>query len=402
MKHVVFLVDMNAFFISCEMTRNPTLKGKPAAVAGDPIKRTGIILAANYEARALGIKTTMLLNEARKLCPELLVVPPDHDFYEIKSAEVMALLHEFTPIVEQNSIDEAWLDMTGTEGLLGQPVVAAQAIMATINQRLDLWCSIGISDNKFLAKMASEMKKPQGITELWPTDVPTKLWPLPVGAMYGVGRKSAEKMNRLGIMTAGDLAKLNPDYLISLFGKGGDAIYQHAHGRDVLPVVSRLHDSVKSIGRAITLAENVSDIKKAKLVLMQLADEVARTARKQGVIAKTVQITLKYTDFVTVTRQSAVLATQNTYDIYQVGCKLLDANWSIDKPIRLIGISLTNFAKPGSEQLQPQQLSLFDQPEQSKMVMRQKQVDLAMDSIRNRYGQDSVKRASLLHKDTDN
>jgi len=157
MQKVIFLVDMNAFFISCEMTRDHSLVGIPAAVAGDPQKRSGIILAANYEARSFGVKTAMVLHEALKLCPKMILVPPDHRFYEQKSKEVMDLLSNFTPILEQNSIDEAWLDMTGCEGLFGKPVVAAKLIMDEIKDRLGLWCSIGIAENKFLAKMAAEM-----------------------------------------------------------------------------------------------------------------------------------------------------------------------------------------------------------------------------------------------------
>ena len=151
---------MNAFFISCEMTRNDSLVGIPAAVAGDPKKRTGIILAANYEARSLGVKTAMVLHEALKLCHELKVVPPDHHFYGQKSEEVMNLLSNYTPVLEQNSIDEAWLDMTGSEGMFGKPLDAAKRIINEIKDSLGLWCSIGIAENKFLAKMAVEMKKP--------------------------------------------------------------------------------------------------------------------------------------------------------------------------------------------------------------------------------------------------
>ena len=164
MHKVIFLVDMNAFFISCEMTRNPSLAGKPSAVAGDPKKRTGIILAANYEARAYGVRTAMVVHEALKLCPGMMLVPPDHHFYGQKSEHVMDLLANYTPIVEQNSIDEAWLDMTGTEKLFGNPLDTAKRIMDEIKNKLGLWCSIGIAENKFLAKMASEMKKPLGIT----------------------------------------------------------------------------------------------------------------------------------------------------------------------------------------------------------------------------------------------
>ena len=175
MKRLIFLVDMNAFFISCEMARNPGLKGKPAAVAGDPKKRSGIILAANYEARKYKVKTAMVLHEAKKLCPELIIVAPDRELYEKNSRAVMDILSSYTPVIQQNSIDEAWMDLTGCEKLFGSPLFIARNIMDTISKELDLWCSIGISENKFLAKMGSELKKPQGITELYTKDVKEKL-----------------------------------------------------------------------------------------------------------------------------------------------------------------------------------------------------------------------------------
>lgn len=395
MQKVIFLVDMNAFFISCEMSRNPALKGRPAAVAGDPKKRTGIILAANYEARAFGVKTTMLLHDALRLCPGLALVPPDHEFYEQKSKEVMALLAEFTPILEQNSIDEAWLDMTGCEALFGQPVESARRIMREINSRLDLWCSIGIAENKFLAKMAAEMKKPHGITELWPQDIEAKLWPLPAGAMYGVGQKTAARLASLGLMTIGDLARMDEDFLVRLLGKGGREISLHARGIDLEPVLSRSEDSVKSIGRSVTLAEDTFELEKAKLVLMALADEVGRSARKHECKGHTVQITLKYTDFQVVTRQVSVPATFATQDIYGAGCRLLEQNWKASRPVRLIGISLSGFSEAASSR----QLSLFEQPGSDRQDDRKVRLDQAMDKIRDKHGENSIKRAPLIKKE---
>ena len=218
MQKVIFLVDMNAFFIGCEMTRKPELKGKPAAVAGDPKRRSGIILAANYEARKFGVKTTMVLHEALRLCPGLILVPPDHSFYENKSREVMKILSNYSPILEQNSIDEAWLDLSGCEALFGNPLQIAKRIMQNIMDELDLWCSIGISENKFLAKMASERKKPLGITEIWERDVPEKIWPLPVREMYGIGKQTEKKLLELGLHTIGDIAAFDKKILIKLLG----------------------------------------------------------------------------------------------------------------------------------------------------------------------------------------
>ena len=394
MQKVVFLVDMNAFFISCEMTRNDSLVGIPAAVAGDPKKRTGIILAANYEARSCGVKTAMVLHEALKLCPKIILVPPDHRFYEQKSKEVMDLLSNYTPILEQNSIDEAWLDMTGSERLFGKPVEAARRIMDEIKDKLGLWCSIGIAENKFLAKMASEMKKPLGITELWERDIPQKLWPLPVKEMYGIGGKTAEKLNRMGIRTISELARFDVNLIAKAFGKSGDEIYQHANGIDNSPVLAHKAGDMKSIGRSTTLPEDMSDIEKAKIVLMELADDIGMTTRRHGKKGRTVHITLKYSDFRVVTRQTTVPATCTTKEIYQAGCGLLEQNWNRFHSVRLIGISLSGF----HEDCSSGQLSLFDQMEDNGKSEKNERIDKAMDKIRNKYGAEIITFAALVKK----
>ena len=394
MQKVIFLIDMNAFFISCEMTRNDSLVGIPAAVAGDPKKRSGIILAANYEARSYGIKTTMVLHEALKLCPKLILVQPDHRFYEQKSQEVMDLLSNYTPILEQNSIDEAWLDMTGSEGLFGKPVDAAKRIMEEIKGRLGLWCSIGIAENKFLAKMASEMKKPLGITELWENDIPIKFWPLPVKAMYGIGGNTAEKLNRMGIQTIGELAKFDINLIIKAFGKYGNEMYLHANGIDNSPVLARMADDMQSIGRSTTLPKDISDIEKAKLVLMELADDIGMTARKHGKKGHTVHITLKYSDFHVATRQTTIPATCTTKEIYQAGCSLLEQNWNRLHPVRLIGMSLSGFHEGCSFG----QLSLFDQMESAVINDKHDRIDKAMDEIRNKHGSGIITFATLVKK----
>ena len=385
---------MNAFFISCEMTRNDALVGMPAAVAGDPKRRSGIILAANYEARSFGVKTTMVLHEALKLCPKLILVPPDHHFYGQKSAEVMDLLANYTPVMEQNSIDEAWLDMTGSEGLFGKPVVAAKRIMDDIKDRFGLWCSIGIAANKFMAKMAAEMKKPLGITELWEQDVPIKLWPLPVKDMYGIGGKTAEKLNRMGIKMIGDLAILDKNIIVKTFGKSGNEIHLRANGIDTSPVLARAADDVKSIGRSTTLPEDISELEKAKLVLMELADDVGMTARKHDKKGRTVHITLKYSDFRVVTRQSTIPSTCSTKEIYHAGCILLEKNWNTFHSVRLIGISLSGF----HEDCSSDQLSLFDQAQDNAKSEKNKLIDSAMDKIRNKHGSEIITLAALVVK----
>jgi DNA polymerase-4 len=390
MKRVIFLVDMNAFYISCEKTRHPEIEGKPAAVAGDPVNRTGIILTANYEARKYGVKTTMILREAFRLCPDLIIIPPDHRFYEKKSQEVMQILSSYTPIVEQNSIDEAWLDMTGCERLFGQPLESARSIMDRIKNELNLWCSIGISENKFLAKMASEMKKPLGITELWKKDIQEKLWPLPVDYMYGVGKQTAKKLNSMGINTIKDLALTKKEDIYHKLGKIGVELVLLANGKDDTPVNVNRED-IKSIGRSTTLPNDITDIEDAKAILMELSDDIGMTARESGKKGNTVQITIKYSTFNTITRQMTISPTCNIKDIYAAGVKLLERNWS-NEPVRLLGISLSGF------QNESEQISLFQlDKNEAKGDEKIDNLEDTILKIRKKYGADIIK-PGIPHK----
>jgi DNA polymerase IV len=392
MDKVIFLVDMNAFYISCETARNPELKGKAAAVAGDPKNRHGIILAANYEARKFGIKTTMVIYEAKKLCPDLIIVPPDRELYENKSRAVMNILSGYSPIVQQNSIDEAWMDLTGCEALFGKPMDIAQSIMNTIIQELDLWCSIGISENKFLAKMASEMKKPLGITELWKKDIQEKLWKLPVREMYGIGKQTAKKLSDIAIFTIGDIATTDKKLLTKLFGKYGDELHKLANGIDDSPVTENpVHDS-KSISRSTTLPQDTVDIEYAKAVLMRLAEDVGVETRRYGYKGRTVSIVIKYGDFQSITRQKTLPPTYLTKDIYLTGVKLLDENWNNHRAVRLLGIGIGNF-----DDNEVTQISLFDIGDLGNRDEKEEKLEKAMDKIREKYGMDKVKRAKGIN-----
>ncbi|MDD4780287.1 MAG: DNA polymerase IV [Tissierellia bacterium] len=396
MGRVVFLVDMNAFYISCESTRHPEIIGKPAAVAGDPINRTGIILTANYEARKYGVKTTMILKDAFKLCPDLTIIPPDHKFYESKSREVMKILSDFTPIIEQNSIDEAWLDMTGSEKVLGLPMVSAKKIMDRINKELGLWCSIGISENKFLSKIASEMKKPMGITELWKKDIKEKMWPLSVMRMYGVGKQTAKKLHDMGIISIKDLATAEKKYIIDKLGKIGSELYYYANGIDTSPVTLNSGNNMKSIGRSVTLPNDTVDIECAKKILLELSDDVGMTARKHGKKGNKVQISIKYSNFKSVTRQTTVKPTYLVKNIYLAGIKLLEENWN-NQPIRLLGISISGF----NNNYKSDQLSLFELPKINEQVDDIDKIDnleSAIYNIREKYGSSIIKHGPLIKK----
>jgi len=396
MKRVILLVDMNAFYISCEMSRNPSLRGKPAAVAGNPENRTGIILTANYEARKYKVKTTMLVHEAKKLCPDLVLVPPDHEFYEQKSREVMDILRRYSPVIQQNSIDEAWLDVTGCEALFGTPTEISKRIMSDIVNELDLWCSIGISENKFLAKMASEMKKPLGITEVWLKDVPEKIWPLPVREMYGIGRQTEKKLLNLSIFTIGDLARSDITLLEKNFGKYGQELHRLANGIDLSPVTENPQRDNKSISRSTTLPKDIVDIEEAKTILLKLSEEVGTEARAYGCKGRTVSIAIKYNDFRTITRQKSIHPTYLTKDIYATGIRLLEENWNEARPVRLLGIGLSNFDDADAEQV-----SLFDIMDAPHGVSSQKQIreeklEKAIDQIRAKFGKNTVIRGKFI------
>ncbi len=400
MERAVFLVDMNAFFISCELTRHPEIEGKPAAVAGDPINRTGIILTSNYEARKYGIKTTMIVRDALRLCPNLIIIPPDHEFYEQKSKEVMKIFSSYTPVIEKNSIDEAWLDMTGCNKIFGEPLDSAKNIMERIKNELGLWCSIGISENKFLSKMASEMKKPLGITELWKKDIGKKMWPLPVNYMYGVGKITAQKLQTKGINTIKDLALADKNYLFQNFGKMGVELSLLANGIDTSSVTPNNDGQMKSIGRSVTLPRDIMDIEYARAILFDLSDEVGMTARKYGKKGHTVQINIKYSDFKSITRQMKVPATFLVKDIYSAGTELLTNNWN-KEPIRLLGISLSGFEK----KCESEQISLFQLPniinEKSNSDNSDKieNIEKTIHNIREKYGTSIIKPGILIKKE---
>ena len=392
MERVIFLVDMNAFYVSCEMARNPALKGKPAAVAGEPKHRSGIILAANYEARKFGVKTTMVLHEVKKLCPNIVFIPPDRKLYETNSKAVMDILYRYTPIVEQNSIDEAWMDLTGSLKLFGEPMNIAKQIMSDIQNELDLWCSIGIAENKFLAKMASEMKKPLGITELWRKDIQQKLWPLPIRSLYGVGNQTEAKLLALGIEKIGDLASYDRRFLVKKFGKYGDEIYRLANGIDDSIVSENSHGKSKSIGRSTTLPKDITDIEEACKVIMYLAEEVGAEVRSSGERCRTIQISIKYGDFKSITRQITVAPTYLTKDIYNNGISLLKKNWDTTRPVRLLGISVSEFESDREEE----QLSLFSSAQISHTSEKEEKLEKTIDALRQKFGMNKIGRAVLM------
>jgi DNA polymerase-4 len=337
---VILHVDMNAFYCSVHASHEPDkYKGKPIAVGGSVEERRGILVTASYECRAKGVKATMPIWQARKLCPEMIVIAPNFDLYRDYSQRMLHILHQFTPQIEPASIDEAYMDITEC-GHIGTPLEIAKRIQSQLLQEMDLPCSIGIAPNKFLAKMASDLKKPNAINILRKRDVSKILWPKPVRELHGVGKKMEERLHKLNILTIGDLAKESIEHLKKEFGKTGVAIREHANGNDRSIVDPTSVYEVKTIGNSTTLRQDIDDNESLKKVLMNLADSVARRMRKREVMGENVQITIRYADWKNVNRSCMTLRPiDSKEEIYEYALHLFERHWS-GSPVRLLGISL--------------------------------------------------------------
>ncbi|WP_422444899.1 DNA polymerase IV [Thermoanaerobacterium sp. DL9XJH110] len=376
-------VDMNAFYASCHQAKDPGLRGKPVLVAGDPARRNGIILTASYEARRFGVKTAMPNWEAKKLCPHAIFIKPDYELYVRTSERVMEILRRFSPLVEVFSIDEAWLDVTGCEGLFGDSVEIAGRIQEAILKELGLTCSVGVSCNKLLAKMASDLKKPGGLTVLAPEDVPRVLWPLPVDELFGVGRRMAEHLKGMNINTIGDLAQVPVEFLEKAFGLVGRHLHLAANGIDDSPVDPHSMDTASSMGHSVTLSRDVTTWEEAEAVLLSLSDKVGRRVRRESYVGRTVTITLRDASFCTITRSVTIPHTSATEDIYAAARKLLHANWDGKTPLRLLGVSLSRLVREFD------QVCLFENEAKKKRLNR------VIDEIRDRFGDGAIFRAKM-------
>lgn len=379
---VILHVDMNSFYASVEIALDPELKGKPLAIAGDPKTRHGIVVTSSYEARAKGVKTTMTVGQAKRLCPELIVKPPNFERYRKVSAKIFQLFHEYTDLVQPVSIDEGYLDITECKKA-GKPPQIAVEIQQRILNELKLPCSIGIAPNKFLAKMASDMKKPLGITILRKRDVPSMLWPLKVGEMHGIGKKTEEKLNRIGIVTIKDLAKAEEIRLKKAVGINGERMKQRANGIDLRPVDPEAVSEFKSIGNSTTLPADTTDEKVVTSVLERLAESVAKRMDKKEAVAMNVQLMIRYDDRKTITRSRKLehfISSQE--EIFRAARHLWEQHWS-GQPIRLLGITAQDLAEKGEAY---KQLDLFTYENDARKDMLEETVN----DLRRRYGNDVI------------
>lgn len=375
-------IDMDAFFVSVELLDHPELAGKPVAVGG---AERGVVSAASYEARAYGVNSAMPVGRAKRLCPQLIMIPPHGERYHEVSARVMAILDEFTPKREQISVDEAFLDVSGARRMFGSPTTIGHLLRQRIRSELAVPASVGIAATKHVAKIASAHAKPDGLL-LIPYDATLSfLHSLPVGALWGVGEKTRERLDKQGVETVGDLADLGEKRLIRILGQShGHHLYELSMGVDPRPV-SPVH-AEKSIGKEITLFDHVSDRRQIEAILLDQAHSNARRLRERELLARTVSIKVRFADFTTVTR-SLTLATPTNVaqDMYLAAKRLLDNVHISEVGLRLIGLRAEQIVAEG----EGIQLAWDDDPRRLK-------AEGAMDLVGQKFGKGAVAPASLL------
>ena len=399
MGNVIFHVDVNSAFLSWEAVfrlyhkgGKKDLRNEVAAVGGDVAMRHGLILAKSIPAKKYRIQTGESIMEAKQKCPELILVPPNYGLYERCSKAFIQILKEYTPVVEQYSIDECFMDMTGTEKLWGPPVEVAERIKNRIRNELGFTVNIGISENKLLAKMASDFQKPDRVHTLWHHEIQEKMWMLPVSDLFFVGRATTKKLLKLGIRTIGDLAKSDPALLRSHLKKHGEVVWGFANGIDV-SVVQAVAPDHKGYGNSTTIAFDVSDASTAKLVLLALAETVAARLRAASVRAEVIAVGIKNFELSYASHQMTLAnATNITIEIHRCACQLFDQLWD-GTPIRHLGIHTSRM----KDKLDMRQLDMFDLTDYEKL----ERADAAVDQIRRRYGNDSLMRAAFLESKID-
>ena len=381
---------MDAFFTSVEQRDNPSLRGKPVLVGGDGPR--SVVAAASYEARVFGCRSAQPMSVARRLCPHAVVVKGGYDRYKEASAAVFSVFDRFTPLVQPLSIDEAFLDVTGSVALLGPPEVMARQIREQVAQETRLTCSVGVAPNKFLAKLASEMDKPDGLTVIGAHEVLDRIGVLPVAALWGVGPSAQRSLDKLGVRTVEQLRAFSESALVGRFGASfGAHLWRLARGMDDRPVVT--DREAKSVGHERTFDVDLDDPEQVRTVLMRETEQVGHRLRRKGRRARGVTVKIRYGDFETITRSITLDGpTDRTDDLWRAGRALFDA-WAQQgfRPVRLIGITATGLDGSTADDAQP---GLFDAVAGSdrRTSARSSSLDRVADAIVNKYGTGAIGR----------
>ena len=381
-------LDMDAFYPSVEVLDNPALKGLPVIVGGG--RERGVVSSASYEARRFGVHSAQPMATAMRRCPEGIFLPVRMERYREVSKAVFNIFLQFTPLVEPLSIDEAFLDVTGSERLLGQPEQIARKIKETVHTVTGLRVSAGVAQSKFVAKIASDIDKPDGLTVVFPGKVREFLDPLPIEKMWGVGSVTQEALGRLNIRTFRDLRGVPLKILEKKFGKHGLKMHNLSMGMDDRDVVPQ--QDIKSMGHEQTYIEDITESGEARKQLLGLSNKVARRMRKGGISGKTITLKVKYSDFVQKTRSLTLKdPTDDGFVIYETTCRLLEKTEAGTRPVRLLGVSLSQLDFPTTGT----QLSLFDL---SHGDQKRKQLNRALDSLYEKHGDCGVRPGTLFSK----
>jgi len=377
---------MDAFFPAVEVLDNPEFNGKPVIVGGG--RQRGVVSSASYEARKFGVHSAQPIATAHRLCPGGIFLPVRMSRYKRVSKQIFEIFYRFTSLVEPLSIDEAFLDVTGSERLLGRPEEIAKKIKQTVSKEAGLTVSAGVAPSKFVAKIASDINKPDGLTVVPHDRVKEFLYPLPIKKMWGVGKATQKALDRLGVRTFRDLSRISPEVLEQDFGKNGVKMHFLSMGideRDVVP-----ERDVKSISHEETFPQDILDMNLAKKKLLSLAMKVARRMHQEGLIGKTVTLKAKYYDFSQITRSTTLSkATDDGFEIYSTACSLLEKTEAGKRPVRLLGISLSQVTQTGQEE----QLSLF---QQGNDLQKRKRLNKALDSLYEKHGENAIRPGTLF------
>ncbi len=395
-ERVIFHVDANSAFLSWSavyrlkvLGESEDLREVPSVVAGDKESRHSIILAKSTPAKKYGIQTGEPLFQALEKCPDLRIVQPDYPLYVEASRHFVAVLRQFSPCVEQYSIDEAWVDMTGTERMWGAPRLAAEKMRQRINEELGFTVNIGISSNKLLAKMAGDFEKPNKVHTLFPEEVEHKFWPLPVRNLFLVGAATERKLKMLGIYTIGDLAKADVHILKKRLGKHGETIWHFANGRNADAVAPEPAEN-KGYGNSVTTAQDVQNYQQAYPVLLSLCETVASRMRQDGKCGSCISIHLRTNEFHHFSHQALLhSATNITTEIFDAACRIFDEAWDGVTPLRQLGVQMTRLSNEPY-----QQFDLFSglTPQQYERKLR---LDETVDALRDKFGEEIIRRAKF-------